>query len=108
MIGGCDIVIKSSLPFEHLIPKATDAVLSCWEDGVFEQSEGIGIVECFIYKTLSDYQSWTSHGRTNENCKNMIYLLTKDDSSDNLTCVIEDDGDIELSNIINEIKSNIE
>lgn len=117
MIGGCDVTLASSLGIEEIIHHAAEAILNNWPQGVIEAAdtenkliqlpELFGIQEAFIYRDLAAQRSWTTNGWTKSNCTSMIHLLAE--AGDGMiTCVVEDQNDPELQNILEAIRIRIQ
>jgi hypothetical protein len=117
MIGGCDVTLASSLGIEEIVHHAAEVILNCWPQGVIEAAdtenkllqlpELFGLTEVFVYRNLTSQRSWTANGWTKGNCKSMIHLLAGAEDGI-ITCVVEDQNDPELQNILEAIRIRIQ
>lgn len=86
-IHGCDIVVKTNIPIADNLIRML--IQDHWSEMVYEIDERPEATDLFVYKNEQAKNIWNEEGSSEENDKDMIYVIL-DKQSTQITFVIDD------------------
>src|ERR1051326_4615054 len=107
MIGGADIIIKSSMEQEAALESARAAIKRFWPEMLVEDAEtgdlvhndgsAVGCTEIMLYRDADARESWARLGADPSNVNTLIHLFA---DPGEFTLVVDDPNAVEMASII--------
>jgi len=100
-IGGIDTDFLSDYASDESRTRVVQAILGTWPKGVVEEASAS---EIFVYKEQAALDAWTADGWTEKHAKALVNVLIIREDPVVVTCVVEDQKDPELAQILEAVK----